>query len=237
MFKGICKSAIAVIIILLFFCACSSSQTGGTENVIAFINGVLIDGTGSAPVSNAEIIVQGNRILKAGKYNKSDIPTTAKIYDLKGAAILPGFINAHVHRAYNEENLQNWLNGGVTTVRDEAPMGAGDFLNERDEFNKNPKNSTIVSATPIITVPGGYGGAFINSPEDASKTVSDYIDKNTDIIKTSIEDYQQARNWKMPTYEEFESIVKTAHSRREAKGRFSCFLPGFQYIKPRTVIG
>lgn len=212
MLKGLGKSAIGVILILLLFCACSGTNTVGTENTTAFINGVLIDGTGSAPVSNAEVIVLGNKIVKAGKYNEADVPAAAKIYDLKGATILPGFINAHVHRSYGEENLQNWLNGGVTTVRDEGPMGTGDFLKDRDKFNKNPKNSTIVSATPIITVPGGYGGVNINSPEGARELVSNYIDKKVDIIKTSLEDDLQGRTWNMPTWDEFKSIVDTAHS-------------------------
>ena len=240
MFKGLCKSVFTAIIFALLFCACTgaapetpvpesaapeeetnasaasaNTASAGGERAVAFINGVLIDGTGAEPVSNAEVIVRDGRIEKAGAYSEADIPADAVVYDLKGAAVLPGFINAHVHRSYDQENLKNWVNAGVTTVRDEAPMTGGDFLEERDTLNKDPKNTTIVSATPIITAPGGYGAAQYESSEDAREMVLGYIDKNVDIIKTSVEDDLQGRRWSLPTYEEFESVVKTAHSRNK----------------------
>lgn len=216
MFGGFFRNTVFVMVLMILFFTCGCAQAKGSENNgTAFINCRLIDGTGAAPVEDAEILLKDGRIVRAGKYDKSHISKTATVYDLKGATVLPGFFIAHVHRAYEEDNLRAWLNAGVTTVRDEAPMIGGDFIAVRDKLNKDPKNATIVSATPIITVSDGYGQGIINSPDDAKKVVSDFIDRNVDIIKTSLEDDLQGRTWNMPTWEEFKSIVDTAHSRNK----------------------
>jgi imidazolonepropionase-like amidohydrolase len=124
---------------------------------------------------------------------------------------MPGFINAHVHRAYDEQNLENWLKAGVTTVRDESPLATDDFLVKRDRLNKDPAHSRIVSASPILAPETGYGQDFFTSADTASKKVSQYITKGVDIIKFSIEDDMAGSTWTLPTYEEVKAIVDTAH--------------------------
>ncbi len=189
--------------------ALASSQ----NDIIVLKNCVLIDGTGASPRPSSEIMIKGDKLAKIADSGKIKIPGDAKVLDLKGAVVLPGFINAHVHGAYNSSNLQNWLNGGVTTVRDLGPIGTDDFIKTRDELNKNNKNARIVSATPIMSPPGGYGGSdYYDSPEDARNKVLEYIDMGVDIIKFSIEDDLQGRQWTLPAYEEVKSIIDTAHS-------------------------
>lgn len=57
--------------------------------------GTLIDGTGAAPVRNAVIVIQGERIIAAGV--GVAVPAGARVIDLPGHTVLPGFIDAHVH--------------------------------------------------------------------------------------------------------------------------------------------
>ena len=47
----------------------SNNATGNNEEVIALINGVLIDGTGSDPLLNAQIIVENKKITYVGIYS------------------------------------------------------------------------------------------------------------------------------------------------------------------------
>jgi imidazolonepropionase-like amidohydrolase len=101
---------------------------------------------------------------------------------------------------------------GVTTVRDEAPWVSGSFLAERDRLSKDPAHARIVCATPILSVPGGYGGGSFNSADTAIKMVNQYIAEGVDIIMTSIEDDLQGRTWNMPTFDEIKAIVDTAHA-------------------------
>lgn len=192
--------------------ASSTMTAPAAGDVLALVNCRLIDGTGAPAVEDAVVMIAGGRIWKVGPKDTAEVPAGAKTVDLKGATVLPGFINAHVHRSYDEHTLQSWLNAGVTAVRDEAPMIGGDFLKERDRLNKDVKNATIVSATPILTVPGGYGTSSFTTPAEAAKSVEGYISRGVDIVKFSIEDDMQGRAWTLPTEDEVKAIVDAAHA-------------------------
>jgi imidazolonepropionase-like amidohydrolase len=57
--------------------------------------GTLIDGTGSAPKENADILIEGSTIKSVG--NAIDAPADAQIIDATGMTVMPGLIDAHVH--------------------------------------------------------------------------------------------------------------------------------------------
>ena len=64
----------------------------------ALINGLIIDGTrNSLPVSGKTVLVEGERILDI--VDDSSNYKGFKVVDLKGAYLLPGLINLHVHLA------------------------------------------------------------------------------------------------------------------------------------------
>jgi len=62
---------------------------------------------------------------------------------------LPGFINAHVHQGYNEQNLQTWAQGGVTTVRDLGAFSSDDLFARRNALLKDSLNARLVTAGPM----------------------------------------------------------------------------------------
>lgn len=121
---------------------------GGAEaqSPVAIRAGRLIDGTGGLPVSNAVILVEGDRIQMVGA--DLEIPPSAEIIDLTGYTVLPGLIDTHLHitgrhigegrnwedarvRDLPQEdairgvrNARLTLEAGFTTVR---VVGAGDF--------------------------------------------------------------------------------------------------------------
>jgi imidazolonepropionase-like amidohydrolase len=72
-------------------------------------NGQLVDGTGSAPVPNAAVVVQDGRIVHAGPLAAA--PTTsaaAQQIDARGGTIMPGLVEAHFHSTYfNVAELQD----------------------------------------------------------------------------------------------------------------------------------
>lgn len=189
----------------------NSTASADNSNMIALTNCIVIDGTGIPSINDGVILIRGDKIEKAGSSSDITIPNGCIKMDLGGRTVMPGFINAHVHKAYDETNLKNWLNAGVTTVRDESPRIA-DFISFRDENNKRSDTARIISATPILSVTGGYGNDFFTSADEAESKVKDYINKNVDIIKISIEDYQQGRPWSMPTKAETKAMADAAHA-------------------------
>ncbi len=66
----------------------------------AFINGIILDGTKDMkPVTDKTILVEDDRITDIIDGNSAD--PSYEIIDLKGAYIMPGLINMHVHLAGN----------------------------------------------------------------------------------------------------------------------------------------
>src|SRR6266852_8444289 len=57
--------------------------------------GVLIDGMGGAPLRNAVIVIEGERITAVG--TAIAVPAGARVLDLSDSTVLPGFIDAHTH--------------------------------------------------------------------------------------------------------------------------------------------
>ena len=57
----------------------------------------LIDGTGSAAINNAVVVVTDNMITAVGTAGSVKVPANAKMIDLGDVTLMPGFIDAHTH--------------------------------------------------------------------------------------------------------------------------------------------
>lgn len=82
--------------------------------VTAIRAGTVIDGTGAAPVKNAVILIQGERITAVGADVR--VPSGATVIDLSGYTVLPGFIDAHVHLAFHTIGDGDWQHSGFTDL-------------------------------------------------------------------------------------------------------------------------
>jgi imidazolonepropionase-like amidohydrolase len=188
---------------------------------LALINGMLIDGTGADPLPDAALVIQKERIIGVGAHAEVKVPIDARIIDVQGATILPGFINAHVHLGYSEHNLQAWAEAGVTTVRDLGTRPASDLFSRRDELLKDNRNARLVAAGPLVTVPDGYPmvpwgmqGLAVTSPQDAALKVNQLLDDGADVIKIAMESgYVFETNIPVLSAEEAATIVQVAHER------------------------
>jgi imidazolonepropionase-like amidohydrolase len=57
----------------------------------------LIDGNGGAPLEDAVILVDEQRIVEVGPSSEVIVPPDAEVVDAAGKTVLPGLIDAHVH--------------------------------------------------------------------------------------------------------------------------------------------
>ena len=80
----------------------AAERTPPGDEVMALVNGTLVDGTGAAPIRDAVLLIRQGRIAAVGERARIPVPSDAKIIDVQGATLLPGLINAHVHRGYDE---------------------------------------------------------------------------------------------------------------------------------------
>ena len=112
----------------------------------AIVGGNLIDGTGSAPLSDSAILMDGQRIIDVGRENAITIPPQAEVVDATGLTVMPGLIDCHDHlMSENYDIMSRWglddpaslrflrtatvledtLLSGYTSVRDGSGLDAG----------------------------------------------------------------------------------------------------------------
>jgi len=185
------------------------------EDAPIVLVGTIIDGTGAEPLEDAAIVIQDGNITAVGFRENVAFPADAHIIELQDATILPGLINSHVHNAYEPFLLEKWAQAGITTVRDLGAKFPFFRFSARDQNNKDPKFATVISAGPLITVPGGYpivGNNFpslaVTNPDHARREVAQLIMDGADVIKIVIES-----SGGLPTLslETASAIVETAH--------------------------
>lgn len=181
---------------------------------IALVGGLLIDGTGSEPLPDSTVVIEGCRIVAVGPTDEIEIPEGAQVIELDGAAILPGFIDTHVHNTANSIHLDSWAQAGVTTVRDlGAPLGLP-YFRWRDERAEEPDLPRYLSAGPLVTVPDGYpivpngfSSLAVTSVEDARQQIAQLIEEGADVIKITI-----VNGLPSLSDEEAAAIVEVAHA-------------------------
>jgi imidazolonepropionase-like amidohydrolase len=187
--------------------------------LVVLTGGTLIDGTGAPPLPGAAVVVRGDRIVEVGRAGEVEVPPSATVIDVRGATILPGVFNAHVHSAYRESSLEAWAHDGVTTVRDLCGRAHYALV---DTLALNPRLARVVASGPFITVPNGYPivpwGATnvvpVSGPEQARAAANQLIDQGADIIKIALEsgaDFGRV----IPTLslQEATAVVEAAHAR------------------------
>jgi imidazolonepropionase-like amidohydrolase len=104
-----------------------------SNHVVAIAGAALIDGRGGTPVTDAVVVVRGQRIVAAGKRGSIGIPSGAEIIEAQGLTLLPGLIDAHFHIDGDDPLPGLYLTHGVTSVRD-----PGQWIEAYDAARKAP---------------------------------------------------------------------------------------------------
>src|SRR3954462_7737258 len=103
-------------LLLVIFGPSAPSAQAPQARVLVLDDGTLIDGTGRAPIPDAVVIVEGNRIKAVGPRGQVQVPANANVIRLNGRTILPGLFDGHTHLV--DWNFPLFLPWGVTTVAD-----------------------------------------------------------------------------------------------------------------------
>src|SRR5262245_61193660 len=78
--------------------------------------GTLIDGTGRAPIQDAQILVRDGMIAEVRAGGALAQAAGIDVVEARGKFIIPGLIDSHIH--YRDSNAELFLAHGVTTVSD-----------------------------------------------------------------------------------------------------------------------
>ncbi len=158
---------------------------------------------GDEIIENADILVRDNRIVSVGARGQVQVPDDARVINLTGKTVVPGFVDTHAHLrpSYELHRGQVWsyvvnLAYGVTTSRDPQAFTT-DVLSYEDQVTAGD----ILGPRIYSTGPGVFGansaqGQNIRSLEQARKVLrrySDYYDTKT--IKQYGVGNREQRQW------------------------------------------
>lgn len=194
------RLAVAVIALLLPVGRASAQLADSTAR-LAIRAGKLIDGRGGPPITNAVILIQGDRVTAVG--SGLTIPANARVIDLSKSTVLPGFIDCHTHVTmqptdYYEDIFRKTpidvavmahvyakrtLDAGFTTIRD---VGSSEFIDValRNAINRGDvPGPRILAATLTVGSTGGHGDLTGFSPYLKFGSFSGVADGVDDIRK------------------------------------------------------
>ncbi|HHP7239804.1 amidohydrolase family protein [Longibacter sp.] len=167
---------IAVVAVLCLPASHAQEQEDDAQ-AVALIDGTVVT-PGADPISDAVVVIRGDRITSVGSNDDVTVPDNAVVVDVSGRYIMPGMVDGHVHffqsgglytrpdvidlraaRPYDEEiamieerlpdTFRRYLASGVTSVVDVGgPMWNLDVRAQADTARMAP---TVVTAGPLIS--------------------------------------------------------------------------------------
>ena len=182
--------------------------------VTAYEGARLIVGDGSAPIENATLVVNGTRIVQAGRAADVSAPAGAAHVSLTGKTVMPMIIDTHTHLSTTREALTRDLKRrayyGVSAALSLGTDGFG-LLDMRDQTI--PGAARFFSAgTGITRTEPGRPTFQINSEAEGRKAVQQNAAHRVDIIKVWVDD----RDGKV---EKVTPAIVCGHRRRGAQPR------------------
>jgi imidazolonepropionase-like amidohydrolase len=182
---------------------------------IALVADRVIDGVGRAARENAVVVVDGERIVAVG--DRSVVPPGARVIELAGQTLMPGFINCHEHPLMYADDYQNahlqassaykalmglaalqrQLLAGWTTVR---VMGDADVHYANQDIRKTVDAGIFLAprltgAGHYISITGGGGDVNYMSPEQAVIADGLVADGPEEIRKAVREEIKYGSDW------------------------------------------
>ncbi|HEX6308729.1 MAG TPA: amidohydrolase family protein [Longimicrobiales bacterium] len=157
----------------------------------------IITMRGDDIIENGDIVVRNNRIVAVGARGSVEVPDDARVIDVSGRTIVPGFVDTHAHlRARGVHREENWsyaanLAYGVTTTRD-PQTGTTDVLSYEDMVTKGD----VLGPRIYSTGPGVFSSERIEDLDHARRVLrrySDYYDTKT--IKQYVAGNREQRQW------------------------------------------
>jgi imidazolonepropionase-like amidohydrolase len=161
----------------------------------------VISMKGDEVIENAELVVRNNRIVALGRRGDVEVPADARVIDVAGKSIIPGFVDTHSHMwpAWGVHKPQIWLYlanlaYGVTTTRD-PQTSTTDVLTYGDMVTAG----RMIGPRVYSTGPGVFGDYVTDPIKDLDhankilKRYSEYYDTKT--IKMYMSGNRQQRQW------------------------------------------
>ncbi|MBL8269851.1 amidohydrolase family protein [Steroidobacter sp.] len=204
-----------------------------SSSSVVLSGGRAITMRGNEVIEDADIVVTGNRIVAVVPRGTVAIPQGARVIDVSGKTILPGFVDIHSHvwPAWGVHRKQVWqylahLAFGVTSIRDPQTETL-DVLTYSDRVALGD----ILGPRVFSTGRGVYTAEDIRSPADARNVAERYGQFfRTQTLKSYRVGDRQARQ-RLLQAANAEGLTVTAEGNGDFKMNLTLAMDGFAGVE------
>jgi Tol biopolymer transport system component len=185
---------------------------------------------GDEVISEGDIVVTDHRIVAVGPKGSVKVPEDAKLIDVTGNTIVPGFVDTHAHWTEVRRgvlDMQNWsffanLAYGVTAGRD-PQTGTNDMFAYQDLI----ETGDLVGPRAFSTGPGVLSDNDFQSAEDTEAVVARYKKYyRTNTLKSYMIGNRLQRQWMIEACRKNE-VMPTTEGGLDLKLNLTHALDGF----------
>jgi hypothetical protein len=185
---------------------------------------------GDEVIPDADIVVTGNRIAAVGRRDSLTVPAGAKVFDLSGATLVPGFIDIHPHWLEIRRgvlDMQNWsflanFAYGVTAGRDPQTM-----TNDMFAYQDLVDLGEMVGPRAFSTGPGVFPDTDFQSAEEVEGVVAKYKKYyRTSYLKSYMVGSRRQRQWMVEACKKL-GVMPTTEGGLDAKIDLTHVIDGF----------
>ena len=211
------------------------AQRDTPQGTAVFRGARIVTMKGDEVIANGDIVVRNNRIVAVGRSGSVQVPAGAKVFDVKGKTIVPGFVDTHAHLGLRGGiHQQPWsylanLAYGVTTTRD-PQTGSTDVLSYEDLVTAG----AAIGPRIYSTGPGLFSAIYqpgigdeirdLDHARTVMKRYSQYYDTKT--LKMYVGGNRQQRQWILTAARE-QNIMPTTEGALDTRYDMTMAMDGY----------
>jgi Tol biopolymer transport system component/imidazolonepropionase-like amidohydrolase len=184
---------------------------------------------GDEVIERGDIVITDNRIAAVGPKGRVQVPAGAKVIDVTGKTIVPGFVDVHSHmwppRGVHQTQVWQYLANlayGVTTTRDPQSSTTDVFA-----YTDLVETGDILGPRVYSTGPGVFAQSGLDDKEAARNYIKRYKDAyHTTTLKEYVVGDRIVRQWVAMACKEF-GITSTTEGALDMKLDLTQMADGF----------
>jgi Tol biopolymer transport system component/imidazolonepropionase-like amidohydrolase len=203
------------------------------SGVVVLRGARIISMKGDEVIPSGDVVVRDDRIVAVGATGSVMVPAGARVIDVAGKTILPGYVDIHAHiwPAFGVHRSQPWeylinMAYGVTTTRD-PQTSTTDVLSYGDMV----ETGDIIGPRILATGPGIFARDNIRSLDDARNVLKRYSEFYlTNTIKQYMVGDRKTRQWVIMAAKE-QGLMSTLEGGLDFKKNLTEAMDGYQGLE------